>query len=100
MPKCERYGLGHKIDSLFIELLDTLQKATFSPINSKIPLLSKSIIQIDSIKFFIQFCWELKLLSAKHFSTIGRDVEIIGKMTGGWYKGLITKTSAETKEKK
>ena len=31
---------------------------------------------------------------------IGQEIEDIGKMVGGWRKGLIVKTSAEAEEKK
>ena len=100
LPKCERYGLGQKIDSLFTDLLDILQKASFSPMSSKILLLGQALTKIDSIRFFIQFCWELKLIPSKQFMLIGQEIEDIGKMVGGWRKGLIVKTSAEAEEKK
>lgn len=99
LPKCERYGLGQKVDSLFTNLLDILQKASFSPIDSKITLLSQSLPIIDSIRFFIQLSWELKLIPSKQFTLIGQEIENIGKMVGGWRKGLISKTSGNPEEK-
>ncbi|MFA4996426.1 MAG: four helix bundle protein [Patescibacteria group bacterium] len=100
LPKCERYGLGQKVDILFTDLLDILQKATFSPVESKITLLGQSLSTIDSLRFLIQLCWELKLIPPKQFTTLGQEIEEIGRMIGGWRKGLITKTSAKTEEKK
>lgn len=94
MPKCERFGLGQKVDLLFIDLLDLMQKASFSPIETKISLLGDSLSKVDSLRFFIQFCWELKLIPSKQFTLIGQEIEEIGRMVGGWRKGLITKTSA------
>jgi len=99
LPKCERFGLGQRIDLLFTDLLDVLQRASFSPIESKISLLSDSLVKIDSLRFFIQLCWELKLIPSKQFTTLGKDVESIGKMIGGWRKGLLTKTSGIPEEK-
>jgi len=93
LPRCERFGLGQRVNILFIDLLDLLQKASFSPIDSKISLLGDSLSKIDSLRFFIQFCWELKLIPNNQFTSIGQDIEDIGKMVGGWRKGLITKTS-------
>ena len=92
LPRCERFGIGQKIDFLFIGLLDILQKTSFSPINLKIPLLNQAQTKIDSLRFFIQLCWEIKLISSKQFTAIGQQVEQIGKMIGGWRKDLI-KTS-------
>ena len=100
LPKCERFGLGQKIDFLFIDLLDLLQKSSFSPIETKISLLGQSLSTIDSLRFFIQLSWELKLIPSKQFTSIGQEIEEIGKMVGGWRKGLITKTSVKTEEKK
>jgi len=100
LPKCERFGLGQKIDLLFTDLLDTLQKASFSPIDTKISLLSQSLSTIDSLRFFIQLCWELKLIPSKQFTLIGQEIEDIGKMVGDWRKGLISKTSTKVEEKK
>lgn len=94
LPKCERYGLGQKVDLLFIDLMDLMQKASFSPIETKISLLSDALTKVDSLRFFIQFCWELKLIPSKQFTLIGQEIEEIGRMIGGWRKGLITKTSA------
>lgn len=100
LPQCERLGLGHKIDCLFLELLDTLRKASFSPINSKIPLLDSSLTIIDSLRFFVQLCWEVKLLPTKQYSIIGQGIENIGRMTGGWRKSLLAKTSRHWREEK
>ncbi|MCX6808661.1 MAG: four helix bundle protein [Candidatus Berkelbacteria bacterium] len=99
LPKCERFGIGQKVDNLFTDLLDLLQKASFAPMDLKISLLSQALSTIDSLRFFIQLCWELKLIPANQFTQIGGEIEDIGKMVGGWRRGLITKTSAEAKEK-
>lgn len=99
LPKCERFGLGQRVDLLFTDLLDILQKASFSQMGAKISLLSDALVKIDSLRFFIQLCWELKLIPSKQFTTLGEAVESIGKMVGGWRKGLLTKTSGTPEEK-
>ena len=38
-------------------------------------------------------------MPSKQFTTLGKDVESIGKMIGGWRKGLLTKTSGIPEEK-
>lgn len=100
LPKCERFGLGQKVDFLFTDLLDIIQKASFSPIDSKISFLDQALPIIDSIRFFIQLSWEMKLIPNKRFTIIGEEIETIGRMVGGWRKGLLKKTSAKTEEKK
>ena len=54
MPKGERFGLGQKIDSLFIALLETLHRAAYSPANSKVAFLTEALLTIDSLRFFLQ----------------------------------------------
>ena len=93
MPKSERFGLGQKIDQLFINLLELLHQASFSSASAKISLLGDVLVIIDSIRFFVQLGWELKLIPTNQFSSLGKDVERIGKMVGGWRKGLLKKTS-------
>jgi len=72
--------------------LETLHHASFSQIQLKITLLGEVLIKVDSLRFFIQLCWELKLLPTKNFTLIGQEVEEVGKMIGGWRKGLVAKT--------
>lgn len=93
LPKGERFGLGQKIDHLFIELLETLHRASFTSVQGKLPLLSEALLSIDSLRFFLQLGWELKLIPTNQYSVIGQEVETIGKMVGGWRKGLVSKTS-------
>lgn len=100
LPKAERYNLGQKIDSLLVEVLEIIHRATYSSIQNKIDLLGEAIIKIDSLRFFIQLGWELKLLPTKSFAYLGSEIEEIGKMIGGWRKGLIAKTSASEAEEK
>ena len=92
-PKIERFGIGAKIDQYFLKLLEILRLASFSSIEEKIRLLSSALKIIDAIRFFLQLCFESRLISAKGYSVIGTLIENIGKETNGWKKYLETKTS-------
>ena len=100
MPRVERFSLGLKIDLLFLDTLELLRKATFAQINQKIEILDEALGKIDSLRFFIQLVWEIKLISNNQFGSLGISVENIGKMVGGWKKGLLTKTSARAAEER
>ncbi len=55
---------------------------------TKIVLLGKIISKLDILKFFTQLAWEIKLIpSEKYLELSGKLIEI-GKMLGGWRKGL------------
>ncbi|TSC92680.1 MAG: hypothetical protein Athens101428_813 [Candidatus Berkelbacteria bacterium Athens1014_28] len=73
--------------------MEILRLASFSSIEEKIRLLSSALKIIDAIRFFLQLCFESRLISAKGYSVIGTLIENIGKETNGWKKYLETKTS-------
>ncbi len=100
IPRTERFGIGLKIDSLFLELLEILRTATYAQIMEKIKILENGLLKIDSLRFFVQILWETRLISNSQFITLGGDIENIGKMVGGWKKGIIIKTSANKAEER
>jgi len=94
MPKTSRYSLGTKIDILFLDLLELLRKAVYTPIDKKIILLEAASDKIDSARFFLQLLWESKLLPSKQYITLETEIQNLGRIIGGWKKGIINKTSA------
>jgi len=92
MSREERFGIGAKIDALLLELLETIRKASYAEINSKSVLLKEAIVEVDSIRFFMQLAWEVRLIPHKEFEKIGTGVEEVGRMLGGWHRGILTKT--------
>jgi hypothetical protein len=94
-PKIERFGLGQKIDTLFLETLELVSSATYLAPENKIVLLTKAIGKIDLVKFFIQLAWEDKLVATEKYSELLLNLEEIGRMLGGWKRGLQTKTPAK-----
>lgn len=94
MPRTERFGIGKKIDFLFLDLLELLRKATYTPIVQKIDLLENALDKTDSLRFFTQILRELELIPDNQFIELGGAIENIGRMINGWKKGLIIKTSA------
>ncbi|HEX8947227.1 MAG TPA: four helix bundle protein [Candidatus Paceibacterota bacterium] len=95
MARSERFGIGNRIDSLWLDLLDALRRATYASVDQKILLLGEVAQSVDAVRFFLLIAWESKLMAQSHFISLGKDVEEIGRMVGGWRKGLLTKTPAE-----
>jgi len=92
MARDERFGIGAKIDTLFLDLLETLRAATYANISEKSRLLGVAIGKTDTLRFFMQIAWEAKLIPQKQFAEIGPRIEEVGRMIGGWRKGVIAKT--------
>ncbi|MFA6006326.1 MAG: four helix bundle protein [Candidatus Paceibacterota bacterium] len=100
MPRLERFGLGATIEKTFLDLLNTLRKAAYADTTHKLPLLEEAIDAVDCLRFFLQLAWETKTISHKHLAIIGEGIEEVGRMIGGWRKGLLTKTSTTRAEER
>lgn len=93
-PKVERMGLGHKIDSSFLNALSTAYKSAYLPPTEKIVMLSYVISHLDMTKFFLQIAWESKLILTEKYADLISQLEAIGRQLGAWKKGLQSKTPA------
>ena len=94
MERAARFGIGNKIDILFLRLLELLRKSMYTPINKKVLFLEEASDNIDSFRFFFQLLWETKLVSNKEYIAFATEIENLGKIVGGWKKGIVNKTSA------
>lgn len=87
-PKKSRYTLGEKIDSLFLKTIELLFIAGYLGKQHKIPYLQQASLKLDLLKFFLQISWEIKALDNKKYITLSEKLGEIGKMIGGWIKGI------------
>lgn len=87
-PKKSRYSLGIKIDNLFLDAIELLFIASYVPREQKLPFLKRASIKLDTLKFFLQVSWELKVLDNAKYAAISEPLNEIGKMLGGWIKGV------------
>lgn len=95
-PKVERFGLGQKIDKLFLDVLEFTLSSTYLPPEQKVSLLARAIARLDTIKFFTQLAWENKLIATEKYAELLTGLEEVGRMLGGWRKGLQNKTPTPT----
>lgn len=92
IPKTHRYTLGGKVEAYFLEMLEYIFTALYLPLDRKIPRIEMSISKLDGVKFFAQIAWENKCIANKQYAELSERLEEIGKMLGGWKKGLEKKT--------
>jgi len=59
-----------------------------------LPLLQKAGIKLDTLKFILQISWEIKALDNKKYIILSEHLNEIGKMLGGWIRGIQNKTLA------
>lgn len=90
-----RFGIGTKIDLLFLDTLELIRKAAYAPIDKKILLLGQVLENLDSLRFYFQLLWETHLIPTEKYSSFAPLIEELGKMVGGWRKGLLEKLEKE-----
>ena len=87
-PRTERFGLGQKIENIFLNILELSFLCIYLQPDAKVILLDKIISKLDTLKFFVQLAWESKIISNDKHIILSSKLEEIGRMLGGWRKGL------------
>lgn len=99
-PKANRFTIGSKIDTLFLEAIEYVFIASYSAALEKQNMLNKGISKIDLIKLLLQLSWEIKALDNNKYAVLIERFSEIGKMLGGWKRQLQNKTpETESQEK-
>jgi hypothetical protein len=99
-PKVHRYNLGGKIEGYFLGMLENIFTAIYLSGEKKYVELSLAITKLDGVKFFSQLAWENKCLSNERYVELSEKLNELGRILGGWKKGLEKKTPPpEAKEK-
>ena len=95
-PKVERFGIGQKIEQSFLDLLELTFTSVYLAPEQKIIILGRAIAKLDNLKFFMQLAWESKLIPTEKYAIFSKELEEIGRMLGGWRKGLVEKLQQKT----
>lgn len=96
LPKLHRYSLGTRIDSLFIEIIETVSTAAFLSREEKLPYVQLATRKVDTLKLLCMILWETKSLDTKKYIALSEILDEVGKMLGGW-NGQLAKNSAPPK---
>ena len=80
--------MAGKIEDYFLGLLENIFISIYLPPETKISRLIIAISKLDGIKFFLQIAWENKCIPNEKYSTLSEHLQEIGRMLGGWKKGL------------
>lgn len=80
------------MDLLFLQTLELLFIASYQTKEEKPRTLEIAVKKLDLLKFFLRISWELKILDNQKFIILSEKLQEIGRILGGWKKGLETKT--------
>jgi hypothetical protein len=85
-PTTSRHTLGARIDTLVIEISESVFLASFLNTEQKISVLEQTSPKIDSVKFLLRLVWEIKSLNDNKYAHLSTQWQNIGKQLGGWLK--------------
>jgi hypothetical protein len=91
-PKQNRYTLGNKIDDVFLVAIEFSFLASYASKETKPVHLERCISRVDLLKLLLQLAWEIRALDNQKYIMLSEQLAEVGKMLGGWRKGLDTKT--------
>lgn len=92
-PSSSRHTLGFRIDTLIIQIAESLFTASFSTSHRKLTFVEESSVKLDSVKFLLRLSWEGKIINDKKYIILSKYLEKIGKQIGGWLKQLKKQNS-------
>lgn len=95
VPRDFRYTLGAKIDRSLIETAELLFIASYLEKEQKLGYLRKAATRLDLAKFFLQILWEVRAIDNKKYATLSEKLDAVGRMLGGWIKGILSKSPAK-----
>ena len=70
LPKVHRHSLGQRVDTLFIEIMETIASAAFLPRGEKVPYVRVAIRKTDTLKVLLMVLWETKSLDTKKYGAL------------------------------
>lgn len=96
LNRLDRYTVGARTDDAFLSFLELIFRASFAHDKfEKLSLVSQAAGKGDILKFFLQICWEQKIISHGNYGFFMLSLDEIGRMLGGWKRSLQEKTPAK-----
>lgn len=87
-PKAQRFTIGSKIDTCFIQTIEATITASTLTKHEKLPHLDRAVTRLDLLKFFLYLAWEVKAIDTKKYILFSEKLDEIGRQLGGWKKQL------------
>lgn len=97
MPRTGRYTTGARIENHFLDLLELIYKAYYANMENKSSMIVETISKNDIIKYLLQIAFENKLIKEKQYLELSNKLQEVGRILGGWKKGIETKLKTPTK---
>jgi hypothetical protein len=91
MPRIARYTTGTRIENHFLDLLELIYKAYYASLSNKSEKIVECISKNDILKYLLQIAYENKFVKEKEYLELSGKLQEVGKILGGWKKGIEIK---------
>ena len=85
-PKQDRYTIFQKCESILLEVIEGILKASQLSKSVKLPVLNETSIKLSLLRVFIRLMKDTKSINLKNYALMEESVDEIGRMLGGWIK--------------
>lgn len=85
-PKSARFTFASRMDSLVLDILEDLVRASWAPPVVKAPLLASADGHLGVLRVLVRIAFERQLLPRAGFEHLVRRLDEAGRMLGGWRK--------------
>lgn len=97
ISKDQENTLRRSVEMTTLEVLELIVVASRQGFEAKKDTLRHAGTKIDTLKVFIDLAGQTGLIKDKEAQELQEAVNNVGKMVGGWLKGMAAKAKEETK---
>ena len=83
-PRSQRFLLGERIESTFLDIMELLIQATYS--KNKANILKQANLKLETSRYLIRLSKDLRYLGIEKYEYISKSLNEIGTEVGGWLK--------------
>lgn len=88
LPKSHRFTFGQRLDNLALDALQLAIQAIYSARADKPALLTRLNLLLEQLRVLWRLVHDRHWISQQQLLFVNRQLDEIGRMTGGWLKQL------------
>ena len=93
-PRTHKFTVGDRIHAMVIDIQQGLVEATYT--RERTGLLRKVQVDLEKLRFLFRLAAECRLINADSYQHAARQIDEIGRMTGGWQKAHHGQTARQS----
>lgn len=97
LPRTQRFLIGDRIQSAAIDVVELLTDAIYT--RDRKGLLRTAQLRIERQRILMRALCDLRFLDLSRYEFSARELDEIGRMTGGWIKAHMARQKEKTNAK-